>query len=97
MLSELTMAYEHILLYCFFFRRNFGLLSFGAEAEEDEEETDNFVQKYSGKAKSTHDVLDDPNLSKETAVLIKIGKMNIFGFDLHNEYTVVFDCGCRER
>lgn len=48
--------------------KNFGLLSFGEEAEEDEVETNTFVQTLSGKAKSTHDVLDDPKLSKETAL-----------------------------
>lgn len=45
--------------------RNFGLLSFGEEAEEDEEETNQFVQKNAGKAKSMHDVVDDPKLSKD--------------------------------
>lgn len=48
------------------YRRNFGLLSFGAEAEEDEEQSDIFVQKNAGKAKSTHDILDDPKLSKQS-------------------------------
>ncbi|TMW51859.1 hypothetical protein DOY81_003055 [Sarcophaga bullata] len=45
--------------------KNFGLLSFGEEAEEDEVETNEFVQKNAGKAKSLHDVVDDPKLSKE--------------------------------
>ncbi|XP_073836105.1 spliceosome-associated protein CWC27 homolog isoform X2 [Musca autumnalis] len=45
--------------------KNFGLLSFGEEAEEDEVETTEFVQKNAGKAKSLHDVVDDPKLSKE--------------------------------
>lgn len=54
--------------------RNFGLLSFGEEAEEDEEETDSFVQKNAGKPKSTHDILDDPKLSKQTATTIKMGR-----------------------
>ncbi|XP_067643740.1 spliceosome-associated protein CWC27 homolog [Eurosta solidaginis] len=49
--------------------KNFGLLSFGAEAEEDEEETNEFVQKNAGKAKSMHDVVDDPKLSKEVVRL----------------------------
>lgn len=53
--------------------RNFGLLSFGAEAEEDEEQTISFVQKNSGKPKSTHDILEDPKLSKETATFVKLG------------------------
>lgn len=43
-------------------------------AEEDEEQTNEFVQKVAGKAKSTHDVLDDPKLSKETATFVKIEK-----------------------
>lgn len=46
--------------------KNFGLLSFGDEAEGDEQETEEFVKKSTGKGKSTHDVLDDPKLSKET-------------------------------
>lgn len=46
--------------------KNFGLLSFGDEAEGDEMETDEFVKKTSGKSKSTHDVLNDPKLSKDT-------------------------------
>lgn len=54
------------------FCRNFGLLSFGLEAEEDEELTNTFVQKNAGKAKSTHDVLDDPLLSKQTQKFMKI-------------------------
>ena len=50
---------------CFniFFHRNFGLLSFGEEAEEDEGE----AQEYRGKPKSTHDLLEDPKLSRKTA------------------------------
>ncbi|KFB36607.1 AGAP007704-PA-like protein [Anopheles sinensis] len=48
--------------------KNFGLLSFGDEAEEEEQETNDFVQKnaFVGKGKSSHDVLDDPKLSKQT-------------------------------
>lgn len=45
--------------------KNFGLLSFGIEAEEDEQETTVFIQKAPNKGKSTHDVLDDPKLSRE--------------------------------
>ncbi|XP_038217780.1 spliceosome-associated protein CWC27 homolog isoform X2 [Zerene cesonia] len=43
--------------------KNFGLLSFGEEAEEEEGE----AQEYRGKPKSTHDLLEDPKLSKKTA------------------------------
>lgn len=49
--------------------KNFGLLSFGDEAEGDEQETEEFVKKTSGKSKSTHDVLDDPKLSKQTITI----------------------------
>lgn len=45
--------------------KNFGLLSFGEEAEEDEEQSNTFAQQNAGKAKSLHDVVDDPKLSKE--------------------------------
>lgn len=48
--------------------KNFKLLSFGEEAEEDEEEVDQVNQKFSGKSKSTHDVLQDPRLSNVPAV-----------------------------
>lgn len=37
--------------------RNFKLLSFGAEAEEDEEESTKVNEQFSGKGKSSHDVL----------------------------------------
>lgn len=53
---------------CIFLYRNFKLLSFGAEAEEDEEETEVANKKYSGRSKSTHDLLQDPTLSAEHAV-----------------------------
>ncbi|CAH1999798.1 unnamed protein product [Acanthoscelides obtectus] len=49
--------------------KNFKLLSFGEEAEEDEEESTKQNQKYVGKGKSSHDVLDDPKLSSETQPL----------------------------
>lgn len=55
----------NFISFHFIYFRNFGLLSFGEEAEEDEVETNEFVQKNAGKAKSLHDVVDDPKLSKE--------------------------------
>ncbi|XP_069687099.1 spliceosome-associated protein CWC27 homolog isoform X2 [Periplaneta americana] len=48
--------------------KNFKLLSFGEEAEEDEEETTEANRKYSGRSKSTHDILNDPQLSAVPAV-----------------------------
>ena len=48
--------------------RDFKLLSFGEEAEEDEEEFKILNKKFSGKSKSAHDVLDDPKLSSEPAL-----------------------------
>lgn len=55
----------------FFSCRNFGLLSFGEEAEEDETETNDFVQKNASKSKSVHDVINDPKLSKEAVHIEK--------------------------
>ncbi|KAL3289085.1 hypothetical protein HHI36_003527 [Cryptolaemus montrouzieri] len=49
--------------------KNFKLLSFGDEAEEDEEESKRENEKLTVKGKSTHDVLDDPKLSSETEVV----------------------------
>ncbi|XP_060841979.1 spliceosome-associated protein CWC27 homolog isoform X2 [Rhopalosiphum padi] len=49
--------------------KNFKLLSFGEEAEEDEEELIDVVKEFSGRPKSTHDVLKDPLLSSEPAVV----------------------------
>lgn len=46
--------------------RNYKLLSFGEEAEEDELETLEETKKFEGKSKSTHDCLDDPKLSSQT-------------------------------
>ncbi|XP_065206738.1 spliceosome-associated protein CWC27 homolog [Planococcus citri] len=46
--------------------KNFKLLSFGDEAEEDELETTIENKKFEGKSKSTHDVLNDPKLSSKT-------------------------------
>ncbi|CAG4963635.1 unnamed protein product [Colias eurytheme] len=48
--------------------KNFGLLSFGEEAEEEEGE----AQEYRGKPKSTHDLLEDPKLSKKTAAELEL-------------------------
>ncbi|XP_058464463.1 spliceosome-associated protein CWC27 homolog [Malaya genurostris] len=46
--------------------KNYGLLSFGDEAEEEEQESIQYVQKnIAVKGKSSHDVLDDPRLSKQ--------------------------------
>ncbi|KAK3752228.1 hypothetical protein QZH41_012247, partial [Actinostola sp. cb2023] len=44
--------------------KNFSLLSFGEEAEEDEEEVASVTKEL--KMKSSHDILDDPTLSKES-------------------------------
>nr|XP_023014594.1 peptidyl-prolyl cis-trans isomerase CWC27 homolog [Leptinotarsa decemlineata] len=52
--------------------KNFKLLSFGEEAEEDEEESTRESKKFVGKGKSTHDVLDDPKLSSKTEVLNEV-------------------------
>lgn len=43
-------------------------MSFGEEAEEDEEESSALNQQYSGKGKSAHDCLSDPKLSAQPVV-----------------------------
>lgn len=49
--------------------KNFSLLSFGEEAEEDEEMVNQVSQTLKGKSKSSHDLLkDDPRLSAVPAV-----------------------------
>uniref|UniRef100_A0A8C5D991 Spliceosome-associated protein CWC27 homolog n=1 Tax=Gouania willdenowi TaxID=441366 RepID=A0A8C5D991_GOUWI len=49
--------------------KNFSLLSFGEEAEEEEEMVNEVSQKFKGKSKSSHDLLkDDPRLSSVPAV-----------------------------
>ncbi|KAM9794246.1 spliceosome-associated protein CWC27 homolog isoform 1-T1 [Syngnathus typhle] len=49
--------------------KNFSLLSFGEEAEEDEEVVNQVSQSMKGKSKSSHDLLkDDPRLSSVPAV-----------------------------
>lgn len=49
--------------------KNFNLLSFGDEAEEEEEEVINASKEFRGKSKSSHDLLkDDPKLSTLPAV-----------------------------
>lgn len=44
------------------------MLSFGEEAEEDEEESLVLNRQYSGKGKSAHDCLADPKLSSQPVV-----------------------------
>ncbi|XP_021344931.1 peptidyl-prolyl cis-trans isomerase CWC27 homolog, partial [Mizuhopecten yessoensis] len=48
--------------------KNYSLLSFGEEAEEDEEEVSMAVKDMKGKSKSSHDLTDDPKLSSQPAV-----------------------------
>ncbi|OAD61598.1 Peptidyl-prolyl cis-trans isomerase CWC27 like protein [Eufriesea mexicana] len=48
--------------------KDFNLLSFGEEAEEDEEESVILNKKFTGKGKSPHDHLTDPKLSSQPAV-----------------------------
>lgn len=51
--------------YCFIISRNYSLLSFGIEAEEEEEEIDSLNERFSAKGKSSHDLTSDPKLSSE--------------------------------
>ncbi|XP_052777284.1 spliceosome-associated protein CWC27 homolog isoform X2 [Mya arenaria] len=50
--------------------KNFQLLSFGEEAEEDEEEVAKVAEGWRGKSKSSHDMTKDPKLSAVPAVEI---------------------------
>ncbi|XP_067137033.1 spliceosome-associated protein CWC27 homolog [Centruroides vittatus] len=49
--------------------KNFNLLSFGEEAEEEEAEDDLVAQEFRGKSKSSHDLANDPHLSSMPAVV----------------------------
>lgn len=48
--------------------KNFKLLSFGEEAEEDEEQTTKVSEGWKGKSKSSHDLANDPRLSAKPAL-----------------------------
>ncbi|XP_030765716.1 spliceosome-associated protein CWC27 homolog [Sitophilus oryzae] len=51
--------------------KDFKLLSFGEEAEEDEEISARENEKLSSKGKSSHDILNDPKLSSQTEEIPK--------------------------
>ncbi|KAK0097929.1 hypothetical protein PV326_012701 [Microctonus aethiopoides] len=51
--------------------KNFKLLSFGEEAEEDEKEFEEHNIQYSGVSKSAHDKLSDPKLSAATGMEVE--------------------------
>lgn len=48
--------------------KDFGLLSFGDEAEEEEEDLLEANKAFEAKAKSSHDLLNDPKLSSEVGI-----------------------------
>lgn len=48
--------------------KNFKLLSFGEEAEEDEERNSKITEGWKGKGKSSHELTNDPRLSSVPAV-----------------------------
>ncbi|GAB6029003.1 Peptidyl-prolyl isomerase cwc27, variant 2 [Chamberlinius hualienensis] len=55
-------------------KKNFKLLSFGDEAEEDDDATDTLSKDSRGKSKSSHDLANDPKLSSVPAVEQKDSK-----------------------
>lgn len=61
-----TVKLKQSNLWLCFLYRNYKLLSFGDEAEEQEEEVDLVSKDSKGKGKSSHDLIDDPTLSAET-------------------------------
>lgn len=56
--------YINLKFVCFF--RNFKLLSFGDEAEEEEEEVLAATKNFTTKGNSAHDIAKDPTLSAST-------------------------------
>lgn len=52
-------------------KKNFKLLSFGEEAEEDEAEVEAVNKAYKGQSKSSHDLANDPKLSSVPAINFK--------------------------
>ncbi|XP_070845793.1 spliceosome-associated protein CWC27 homolog [Chaetodon trifascialis] len=66
--------------------KNFSLLSFGEEAEEEEEMVNQVSQTLKGKSKSSHDLLkDDPRLSSVPAVDEKTKKKTSGGAETDDE------------
>ncbi|XP_041667482.1 spliceosome-associated protein CWC27 homolog [Cheilinus undulatus] len=64
--------------------KNFSLLSFGEEAEEEEEVATQVSQTFKGKSKSSHDLLkDDPRLSSVPAVEKKKKKKGAASGETH--------------
>lgn len=62
---------SHSLFFNLHFCRNYSLLSFGEEAEEEEEEIDSLNKQLSEKGikgKSSHDLTADPKLSSKPAI-----------------------------
>ncbi|KAL5963759.1 hypothetical protein TSMEX_008512 [Taenia solium] len=49
--------------------KNFSLLSFGSEAEEEEEISSKIEEKFRSRGKSAHDLVDDGSLSKEAVTV----------------------------
>ena len=48
--------------------KDFNLISFGEEAEEEENNLDSVQDSYRNKSKSSHDLLNDPKLSSEIGI-----------------------------
>uniref|UniRef100_A0A674N7C2 Spliceosome-associated protein CWC27 homolog n=1 Tax=Takifugu rubripes TaxID=31033 RepID=A0A674N7C2_TAKRU len=66
--------------------KNFSLLSFGEEAEEDEEMTNQVSETLKGKSKSSHDLLkDDPRLSSVPAVKYVLNTLAYMHDELRKE------------
>ncbi|KAL5016749.1 hypothetical protein ScPMuIL_006338 [Solemya velum] len=68
--------------------KNFKLLSFGEEAEEDEEEVDKANKDMKGKSKSSHDLTNDPKLSSQPAVEEEKESLKRKSLEMETEDTV---------
>ncbi|XP_014210221.1 peptidyl-prolyl cis-trans isomerase CWC27 homolog [Copidosoma floridanum] len=65
--------------------KDFKLLSFGEEAEEDEDESVVLNKKLSTKGKSAHDVLNDPKLSSQPVIEVPPKKKSRIDGSGHSE------------
>lgn len=72
-------------------------MSFGEEAEEDEEEVDEVNKKFSGRGKSSHDLANDPKLSSQPAVDVESPLKSVSKKDSDNSSSTDEDDGKVER
>lgn len=67
----------------FYISRNFKLLSFGDEAEEEEEEVLAATKNFSTKGNSAHDIAQDPTLSASTGKAVETDSETIERYSIY--------------